>query len=83
MIFFRKLAVMPIRFYRYCLSPLFPARCRFFPTCSSYAQQAILSHGVCRGGLLALWRILRCNPWTPGGYDPVPPVADRHHPEQY
>lgn len=70
----RKLAIVPIRFYQYCISPLFPARCRFYPTCSAYACQAILQHGILKGGLLGVFRILRCNPWSPGGYDPVPPA---------
>ena len=68
----RKLAVAPIRFYQYCLSPLFPARCRFYPTCSDYARQAVVAHGIGKGGLLALLRLLRCHPWSDGGYDPVP-----------
>jgi putative membrane protein insertion efficiency factor len=70
----RKLAVAPIRFYQYCVSPLFPARCRFYPSCSAYAGEAVLRHGLIRGGLLAIRRILRCHPWNPGGYDPVPPA---------
>ncbi|MDL2316469.1 membrane protein insertion efficiency factor YidD [Desulfovibrio sp. OttesenSCG-928-A18] len=74
--FLRKLAVAPIRFYQYCISPLFPARCRFYPTCSAYAKEAVLRHGVLRGFVLAAYRILRCNPWSPGGYDPVPPPKD-------
>jgi putative membrane protein insertion efficiency factor len=69
----RKVLVLPIRFYRYFLSPLFPARCRFFPTCSAYAHEAILQYGIVKGGLLALFRIARCAPWSAGGYDPVPP----------
>ena len=68
----RKLAVIPIRFYQYCISPLFPARCRYYPTCSAYAREAVLVHGVLKGGLLAGLRILRCHPWSAGGYDPVP-----------
>lgn len=70
----RKALVAPIRFYRYFLSPLFPARCRFFPTCSAYAHEAILRHGIVKGGLLALFRIARCAPWSAGGCDPVPPA---------
>lgn len=46
--------------------------CRFYPTCSEYGQQAILRHGVLRGGALTIWRIIRCNPFNPGGHDPVP-----------
>ncbi len=71
--FLRAAATAPIRVYQYCLSPLFPPRCRFRPTCSAYACEAIMAHGVLKGGMLALGRILRCHPWNEGGYDPVPP----------
>lgn len=64
--------IVPIRLYRRILSPLLPRRCRFHPSCSEYAAQAILRHGVLRGGWLALRRLVRCGPWHPGGYDPVP-----------
>lgn len=74
----RRLAVLPIRFYRKVLSPLTPAMCRFTPTCSAYAQEAILSHGVLRGGWLALRRICRCHPFGGCGYDPVPTFDDSH-----
>ena len=67
-----KLLIMPIRFYQLCLSPLLGPSCRFTPTCSEYARQAILKHGPFKGLCLALWRILRCNPWGGSGYDPVP-----------
>lgn len=60
-----------IRMYQYLISPLLPPRCRFTPTCSTYAIQAIERHGVFRGCGLALWRIVRCNPFCKGGYDPV------------
>ena len=72
----RKLAVAPIRFYQYCLSPLFPARCRYYPTCSEYARKAVLEHGILRGTMLAALRLLRCHPWSAGGYDPVPAAKD-------
>lgn len=72
----RQVVIAPIRFYQYCISPLFPARCRFYPTCSDYARQAVLAHGVGKGGLLALMRLLRCHPWSAGGHDPVP--AGKH-----
>jgi len=72
----RKLAVAPILFYQYCISPLFPACCRFRPTCSAYAREAVLTHGLLKGGLLAAYRILRCHPWCKGGYDPVPSRKD-------
>ena len=71
----RTIAVAPIRLYQLCISPLMPARCRFYPSCSAYAILAIQRHGVIKGGALALWRILRCHPFTPGGYDPVPTHA--------
>jgi len=61
-----------IKLYRIFLSPLLPASCRFYPTCSSYAIEALKRHGVFRGSYLAGKRILRCNPWCDGGYDPVP-----------
>jgi putative membrane protein insertion efficiency factor len=67
-----KLLVMPIRFYQICISPLLGPCCRFTPTCSEYAKQAILKHGPIKGLGLAIWRILRCNPWGGSGYDPVP-----------
>lgn len=75
----RKLAVAPIRFYQYCISPLFPARCRFYPTCSAYAHEAVLTHGIVKGGLLAIHRLLRCHPWNDGGYDPVPASEKSSH----
>ena len=61
-----------IRFDRRRISPLFPPCCRFYPSCSQYALQAIEKYGACKGGWLALKRVLRCNPFHPGGYDPVP-----------
>ncbi|AFY42017.1 membrane protein insertion efficiency factor YidD [Nostoc sp. PCC 7107] len=64
-----------IRGYRMFISPLFPPTCRFQPTCSMYAIQAIERFGVMRGGWMAIWRILRCHPFHPGGYDPVPEIS--------
>ena len=61
-----------IRFYQRCISPAFPARCRFSPTCSQYAYEAVAKYGAWKGGWLAFKRILRCNPFHKGGYDPVP-----------
>ena len=61
-----------IRGYQRALSPLMGHQCRFAPTCSHYAHDAIVTFGALRGGALALWRILRCNPWCRGGLDPVP-----------
>ena len=58
--------------YRRTLSPVLGARCRFEPSCSAYAEEALQTHGALRGGLLALWRLLRCQPFARGGIDPVP-----------
>lgn len=68
----RKLFILPIRAYQKWISPHFPATCKYYPTCSAYACTAILRFGILIGGGMALWRILRCNPWSMGGYDPVP-----------
>ncbi len=72
--FAKKALILPIRFYKRCISPLFPPCCRFYPSCSSYAMEAIEVHGPVRGLWLAVRRILRCHPGNPGGYDPVPPL---------
>ena len=64
--------VMLVRFYQVCISPLKPPCCRFTPTCSAYAIEALRKHGPIKGLLLAIWRVLRCNPWGGSGYDPVP-----------
>lgn len=66
------LLVLPIQFYRHCISPLFPPVCRFTPTCSQYAIEALRKHGPVCGLWLAIKRICRCNPWGGSGYDPVP-----------
>lgn len=66
------IALALIRFYQKCISPFFPAKCKYYPTCSCYAVTAIQRFGFIRGSLLAVWRILRCNPWSLGGIDPVP-----------
>jgi putative membrane protein insertion efficiency factor len=63
--------VVPIRLYQALVSPLLGPRCRYYPTCSSYAVEAIRSFGLLRGAVLAGWRLLRCNPWSRGGLDPV------------
>ncbi|MDW8126250.1 MAG: membrane protein insertion efficiency factor YidD [Candidatus Bipolaricaulota bacterium] len=68
----RKIIVFPIRIYQRVISPVLPHRCRFHPTCSEYAISAILRYGLVRGGWLSLRRLLRCGPWDPGGYDPLP-----------
>lgn len=62
-----------IRIYQTYVSPLKGPTCKYFPTCSEYAKQAITVHGPVKGLLLAFWRLLRCNPFSRGGYDPVPP----------
>ena len=64
--------VLPVRFYQVCISPLKPPTCRFTPTCSEYALQALRKHGPFKGLFLAIRRILRCHPWGGSGYDPVP-----------
>jgi len=66
------LAMAPIRLYRVAISPLLPPSCRYFPTCSEYAIEAMSRHGAARGSLLALARLCRCHPLTEGGIDPVP-----------
>ena len=66
-----KLLLALIRFYRAAISPLLGANCRFIPTCSAYAMQAIEKYGALKGGMMALRRILRCHPFCKGGYDPV------------
>jgi putative membrane protein insertion efficiency factor len=70
------LALLAIGFYQRFISPLLPPACRFRPTCSHYAAEAIAGHGLARGGLMAVRRLLRCHPFHPGGYDPVPPIFD-------
>jgi len=75
MMLIRRLLILPIRFYQICVSPLLPPACRYYPSCSTYAIQAIEIHGVLRGLYLAARRILRCHPGCPGGFDPVPPVS--------
>jgi putative membrane protein insertion efficiency factor len=63
---------LAVRAYRYFVAPLLPRACRFHPSCSQYAEEALERHGVLRGGFLAARRLCRCGPWHPGGYDPVP-----------
>ena len=67
----RALAIAPIWLYQRVISPFVPSRCKYHPSCSHYAVDAIRRYGVARGVVLAGWRILRCNPWSHGGFDPV------------
>ena len=68
----RSIVLLLIRGYQYGISPLMASHCRFYPSCSSYAREAITTHGLLKGGYLSCLRLLRCNPWNHGGYDPVP-----------
>ncbi|MBP1561861.1 MAG: membrane protein insertion efficiency factor YidD [Oscillospiraceae bacterium] len=68
----KKILLLLVKFYRRYISPMKPPCCKYYPTCSTYAMQAIEKHGAVKGVLLAAWRILRCNPWSLGGIDPVP-----------
>ena len=67
----RELLLAPVRLYRRLVSPVFGQRCRYYPSCSEYAVDAVRSHGAVRGLVLAVWRVLRCNPLSNGGIDPV------------
>lgn len=77
-----RILALPVRAYRLLLSPWIGHGCRFQPTCSAYALEALERHGALRGGWLALWRILRCNPWGGSGYDPVPGSAEAPKPAE-
>ena len=72
--FAARLSCALIKLYRYSISPLLGPRCRFYPSCSEYAAEAITEHGFFVGTYLGLKRLLRCHPFHPGGHDPVPPV---------
>ena len=75
----KRLLIFLIRTYQITVSPWFSGgSCRFTPTCSQYAIEAIQTHGAFKGTLLAVWRILRCNPFCKGGYDPVPPKKEKN-----
>lgn len=69
----RRITVLPIRFYRRFISPWTPPTCRFRPTCSAYTEEAVLTHGILKGVSLGIWRVLRCQPFSRGGWEPVPP----------
>ena len=68
----KKILILLILFYRKYISPLKSTKCPYFPTCSEYGLEAVEKYGAFKGGFLALWRIIRCNPLSKGGYDPVP-----------
>ena len=70
----RNLIIASLRAYRYCIGPLFPPTCRFWPSCSAYAIEAVETHGAARGLWLSTKRLSRCHPWHPGGVDTVPSV---------
>lgn len=74
----KKVLLFLIRFYRKHISPHLPPMCKYYPTCSVYAIEAIEKHGAFKGSIYALLRILRCNPLFPGGYDPVPEKKGKH-----
>ena len=69
--FLRKIFVIPILLYQYLISPLIPISCRFNPTCSQYSKEAIIKHGIFKGLILSIKRIIKCHPWGGSGYDPV------------
>lgn len=71
-----RLVIGAVEVYRHMISPLRPASCRFMPTCSQYAVDAVTEYGVLRGGWLAVRRLFRCGPWHSGGWDPIPERAD-------
>lgn len=73
----KRLFIGLVKGYKYFISPMLGNNCRYHPSCSEYAQEALERHGVIKGLGLALWRILRCNPFSKGGIDPVPP--NKHH----
>jgi len=74
----KKIALFFIRFYQMAISVHFPPVCRYYPSCSAYAYEAVNKHGFLRGCLLAVRRILRCHPFRRGGYDPVPEITNQH-----
>lgn len=73
----KKILLSVIRFYQKCISPLFPPACKYHPTCSQYGYEAVERFGIFKGSALALWRFLRCNPFSKGGYDPVPEKKEK------
>ena len=75
----RAVLILPIRLYQWTISPLLGVNCRYAPSCSAYAIEAIATHGALRGGWLGAKRILRCHPWGGSGYDPVPAACNACH----
>ena len=75
----KRVLLAALRGYQYLCRPLLGANCRFYPSCSDYAHDAIANHGTLRGSWLALRRVSRCHPWHPGGYDPVPETTPHSH----
>jgi len=75
--FMRKVICLPIKLYQYMLSPFLTPSCRFYPSCSQYALGAIEHHGISKGLWLTCRRVLRCHPWSAGGYDPVSPNEEK------
>ena len=71
----KRVVLALLRGYKWALSPLLPPACRYVPSCSEYAAEAVERHGVWRGGWMAMWRLLRCHPLVKGGWDPVKPAA--------
>ena len=73
----KTLLLLLLRFYKYAISPMLGQNCRFYPSCSEYAAQAIVMHGAAKGSYLAGKRLCKCHPWHPGGVDPVPPASEK------
>lgn len=73
----KRVLIWMISFYRKYLSPLKSTKCPYFPSCSQYGLEAVQKYGAIKGGLLSIWRILRCNPFSKGGYDPVPSMKTK------
>lgn len=74
----KHLLILLVKAYQLMISPYFPTSCRYTPTCSNYAVQALKKHGAIKGTGMAVWRVLRCNPWSDGGEDPVPEPKSSH-----
>lgn len=75
----RYIPILPIKLYQKLISPLLPASCKYYPSCSSYAIQAYRKHGLIMGTLMTVWRLLRCNPWSYGGVDHVPDIVTKEY----